>query len=361
MAAQLDKPLTIAIDAMGGDRAPGIVLEGMELAHLRFPESRFLVFGDQDRIAEVLGNLETDMSACMEIVHTDDAVSNDDKPSKALRNRRQSSMRLAIDSVRDGRADFVVSAGNTGALMAMAKFALRTLPGIDRPAIVSFFPTQTGESVMLDLGANVECSPENLIQFALMGSLFAQTALNHANPRIGLLNIGSEDLKGRESLRIASGLLQKMKLPGKFEGFVEGDDILKGEIDVIVTDGFTGNVALKTAEGTAKFVGNLIRDTISKSWLAKIGFLFAANAFKKIRARIDPRKYNGAMFLGLQGVCIKSHGGTDEVGFANAIEVGINLVRNRLNEQIAQRLSDLHTQNGDMPDEDAESAQRKAS
>jgi glycerol-3-phosphate acyltransferase PlsX len=239
----------------------------------------------------------------------------------------------------------VVSAGNTGALMAMAKFVLKTLPGVDRPAIASFFPTLRGESVMLDLGANTECTADNLVQFALMGSIFARTVLGLTEPTVGLLNIGSEDVKGNETVRAAATRLKETPFPGRFYGFVEGNDIATGTTDVIVTDGFTGNVALKTAEGTAKLYTEFLRRTFQSSLTARIGYLLARSAFQKLKARTDPRRYNGAMFLGLRGVCVKSHGGTDAIGFANAIGVAANLATNGFNEKIKDEMLRLASAN----------------
>src|SRR4051812_49412518 len=236
---------------MGGDHAPEMVVAGADMARLRCPEIDYLFFGDEQRIKPLLANLP-DLERISTIHHTSDAVSNDAKPSVALRGGRNSSMRLAIDAVAQGKAACVVSAGNTGALMAMAKFVLKTLPGIDRPAIASFFPTLKGESVMLDLGANVECDADNLVQFAVMGDVFARTVLGLQQPTVGLLNVGSEELKGHEAVRAASARLRGAGSPIHFYGFIEGNDIAAGTVDVIVTDGFTGNVAIKTAEGTAK-------------------------------------------------------------------------------------------------------------
>jgi glycerol-3-phosphate acyltransferase PlsX len=232
----------------------------------------------------------------------------------------------AIEAVKDGRAAVAVSAGNTGALMAMAKFVLKTLPGITRPAIASFFPTMRGETVMLDLGANVQCDADNLVQFAVMGNVFARTVLGVVSPTTGILNVGSEDLKGHEALREASALLREIRLPGSFHGFVEGDDIAKGTVDVVVTDGFTGNIALKTIEGTAKLYAEFLRATFSSSFLSKLGYLLARPALNALRLRTDPRRYNGAIFLGLNGIAVKSHGGTDALGFANAIGVAADMI-----------------------------------
>lgn len=316
--------LTISLDGMGGDHAPDIVVKGAAIARERLPNAFFLLFGDEARLAPLVA-AEPLLSGCVEIRHTDKAISNDEKPSTALRSGKQSSMRLAIDAVKSGEASCAVSAGNTGALMAMAMFGLRTLPGIDRPAISSFFPTMRGESCMLDLGANVECSADNLVQFAVMGEVFARTVLGLAKPTIGLLNVGVEDLKGKEEVKTAANIIRNSNLPIEFKGFVEGDDITKGTVDVVVTDGFTGNVALKTAEGTSKLISTFIRETFQSSLLAKIGYLLASRSMAKLRLRLDPRRYNGAVFLGLNGIVVKSHGGTDGIGFANAIGVAADM------------------------------------
>jgi len=340
--------LTIALDAMGGDHAPEMVVAGADLARERFPDVHYVLYGDSARIEPLLAKHPA-LKGVATVVHTAEAVAGDAKPSVALRTGRQSSMRLAIDAVAAGNAAAVVSAGNTGALMAMAKFVLKTLPGIDRPAIASFFPTQRGESVMLDLGANTECTPDNLVQFALMGSVFARTVLGMAEPTVGLLNIGSEEVKGNETVRAAAARLREAPFPGRFYGFVEGTDIAAGTTDVIVTDGFTGNVALKTAEGTAKLYAEFLRRTFQSSLMAKLGYLLARSAFTKLKQRADPRRYNGAMFLGLRGVCVKSHGGTDAIGFANAIGVAVNLVAQGFNEKIK---AEMHRLGGDdtLPD-----------
>jgi len=332
--------ITIALDAMGGDRAPGIVLKGAEMALQRHPDVRYLLFGAQDEVRPILAKLPS-LGEAVTLFHTNEVVADDAKPSLALRAGRPSSMKLAIDAVADGRADGVVSAGNTGALMAMAKSALKTLPGIDRPAIASFFPTQRGESVMLDLGANVECDAENLVQFALMGDVFARTVLGLVEPTVGLLNVGAEDLKGNDAVRAASARLRLAMTPSQFYGFIEGDDIAAGTVDVVVTDGFTGNIAVKTAEGTAKLFSEFLDAAFRHSLPARIGYLFARRALKKLRMRCDPRRYNGAMFLGLGGIAVKSHGSTDAFGFANAIGVAIDMKVNGFLDKIRAELARL--------------------
>jgi glycerol-3-phosphate acyltransferase PlsX len=331
--------ITIALDAMGGDQAPRIVLKGADRALRRFPSAHFLLYGAEDKVAPLLAKLPKLKNAST-LHHTDEVVTNEVKPSVALRAARRSSMRLAIDAVAAGEADGMVSAGNTGALMAIAKFVLKTLPGIDRPAIASIFPTLRGESVMLDLGANIECDAENLVQFAVMGDAFARCVLGLPQPTVGLLNVGSEEMKGREAVREAAARLRAGG-PVAFQGFIEGNDIAGGSVDVIVTDGFTGNIALKTAEGTSKLFGEYLRQAFRNSILARLGYLLAAGALKKMRNRIDPRRYNGAMFLGLNGIAVKSHGGADALGFANAIGVAVDMHVNGFLHQIRDELARL--------------------
>jgi glycerol-3-phosphate acyltransferase PlsX len=332
--------LTLSIDAMGGDNAPDMVVEGIGIALEHLSNVDFLLFGNEKTLVPLLNKNPFVQDSCV-VRHTDDVISNYEKAGAALRSGRNSSMRLAINAVSDGEAAGIVSAGNTGALMAMAKFVLKTLPGIDRPAIASYFPTERGQSIMLDLGANVICDSDNLVQFAVMGEVFARNVLGLAQPSVGLLNVGSEQLKGHESVQLAFNALQNIDLPIKFHGFIEGDDIAKGTVDVIVTDGFTGNIALKTAEGTAKMFGRFLKECLLSSSSSKLGALLAKPALNKFRQRLDPRSYNGAMFLGLNGICIKSHGGTDGLGFANALEVAVELIRDGLNDVIKEDLAHL--------------------
>ena len=332
--------ITVAIDGMGGDRAPEIVVEGIEAARRNYPDVRFLLFGDSEKIKPLL-DAHPAAAAVTEIRHTLESVSNDAKPTTALRSGKNTSMRLAIDSVSNGEAAAVVSAGNTGALMAMATIVLRTVPGIDRPAIATCLPTVRGLCVMLDLGANVECSAANLVQFAVMGEVFARNELNLAQPSIGILNIGVEGLKGNDSVKEASAILQESELPIEFHGFIEGDDIALGTVDVVVTDGFTGNVALKVAEGTVKLFATSLRETLTRSLLTKLIALMMKPALGRLRDRFDPRKYNGAMLVGLNGIVVKSHGGTDGLGFANAIGVAINLVTRDFNARIKEDMGYL--------------------
>lgn len=326
-------PIIIALDGMGGDHAPDMVVRGADLARQRYPNVRFVLFGIEARLKPLLDHCSA-LAKVAEIRHAEDVVRGEDKPSVALRAGRASSMRLAIDAVRDGVAAAVVSAGNTGALMAMAKVVLKTMPGIDRPAIASYFPTSRGESVMLDLGANLSCDANNLFQFAVMGNVFARTALSLLEPSVGLLNVGSEDQKGSDVLREANALLRKAKLPGSYYGFVEGNDIVSGTVEVIVTDGFTGNVALKAIEGTTKLYSDFLKRAFRSSWTAGLGYMLARPSLNKLRVRTDPRRYNGAMLLGLNGIAVKSHGGTDAFGFSNAIGVAVDMLQNGFLEKM---------------------------
>jgi len=337
--------IVIALDAMGGDHAPEMVVRGAHIALKRFPHVHFQLYGAEDKIRPLLAKYKK-LSRRATVHHTDEAVSGEAKPSQALRSGRKSSMRLAIDAVAEGRAHCVVSAGNTGALMAMSKVVLRTVPGIDRPAMASYFPTRRGESVMLDLGANVECDADNLVQFALLGDVFARTVLGLVQPVVGLLNVGSEEVKGHEAVREAAARLRDSFSPISFYGFVEGDDIGAGTVDVIVTDGFTGNIALKTAEGTVKLVIEFLRSAFRHSLLGRIGYLFARGAFNRLRGRLDPRRYNGAVFLGLQGIAVKSHGGADALSFANAIAVAVDMKANGFLDKIRDELARLHAHGG---------------
>jgi glycerol-3-phosphate acyltransferase PlsX len=335
MSASASKPLTIAVDAMGGDHAPQMVIEGVDRAVRSLKNVRFLLFGRPREVAFLVDRFRR-LRPHVEIREANDVIAGSEKPSIALRNGRDSSMRRAIDAVAAGEADGIVSAGNTGALMAIAKFVFKTLPGIDRPAIASVFPSIRGRTILLDLGANVTCSADNLVQFAVMGEVFARKVLGLQNPSVGILNVGEEDLKGNDAVKKAAAILQQSNLAICFHGFVEGDDIAIGTVDVVVTDGFTGNIALKTAEGTARLYTHLLKRALISSPLARLGAFLAGPALRSMRARMDPRVYDGAMFLGLNGVCVKSHGGTDALGFSNAIGVAVQLIADGVNEGIKQ-------------------------
>lgn len=329
----MSQRITIALDGMGGDDAPQIVVEGIEIARTRLPHVDFLLFGNEAELNPLLDRYPAVRSVC-KVRHTPHKVKGEDKPSAVLRQGRTSSMWLAIDAVAKGEAAGVVSAGNTGALMAVSKFVLRMLPGLSRPAICGFFPSMRGETAMLDLGANVDCDSGNLVEFAVMGEMFARVILGIERPTVGILNIGSEDLKGNDAVRQAAATLREDNIHIDFRGFVEGDDIAAGTVDVVVTDGFSGNIALKTAEGLVKLYSSFLHSAFKSSWVAKIGYLLARPALLKVKLRTDPRRYNGAVFLGLNGIAVKSHGGTDAVGFANAIGVAVDLISNNFNERI---------------------------
>ncbi|HVY13863.1 MAG TPA: phosphate acyltransferase PlsX [Rhodopila sp.] len=330
-------PFTLAVDAMGGDRAPDMVVHGLEYAAERHPAAKFLLVGDEALLAPLLARYKRAKAACT-IRHTTEVVSNDMKPTAALRSRK-SSMRIAIDAVASGEAAGVVSAGNTGALLALAKIVLKALPGIDRPAMAAIGPSARGDVVMLDLGANVQCDVRNLVEFAVMGDVFARTVLGLTAPSIGLLNVGSEELKGDETVREAADILRASHIGPQFHGFVEGHDITAGTTDVVVTDGFTGNVALKTGEGAMKLMGELLRQVFTSGIIAKIAYLLVRPGLDRLREWLDPRRYNGAVMVGLNGVVVKSHGGTDAQGFAHAIDVAMDMVVHRFNDRIREDLA----------------------
>jgi len=330
----------IALDVMGGDHGPEVVIPGAELALTRHPDIRYLLFGDEARIRELLA-ARPRLAAASEIFHTDVVVQMDDKPSQALRRgRRVSSMWRAIDAVRLHQADCAVSAGNTGALMAMAKVNLKTMAGIGRPAIAGLWPTLRGESVVLDIGASIGATAQHLIDMAVMGAAMARIVFDIDRPTVGLLNVGVEEIKGVEEVKEAGAALRAANHPGlDYRGFVEGDDLGKGTVDVVVIEGFAGNIALKTAEGTARQVADYLRSAIQRSFMARIGYLFARSAFRALREKLDPRKSNGGVFLGLNGVVIKSHGGTDAEGFASAVDIGYDMVRYDLLSRIEAGIS----------------------
>lgn len=338
----MNNTVTIAVDGMGGDNAPHIVLEGIAIACKQIPTLNILLFGDEQKLKPVIKEKFPQIEQSITYRHTDDIVGSEDKPSQALRHGRKSSMAQAIQAVKGGEAAVAVSAGNTGALMALAKFILRTMPGIDRPALASPIPTMKGESVMLDLGANIECDANNLVQFAVMGSAYARTVLGLLKPSVGLLNVGVEELKGKDSIREAADVLKDAShLPLSFGGFVEGDGITCGDFDVIVSDGFTGNVALKTAEGTFKFISKLLGDSFRSSFRSKIGYLLARPGMQSLKDHLDPNNHNGAVFLGLNGLVVKSHGGATSEGFANAILVASDMAQNDIIKLIDEDLNEI--------------------
>lgn len=335
----------IAIDAMGGDEGLAVMLAGVAEARRRFDGTHFFLVGDEAKIAEGLKN-HPNLTANSEIVHAPEVIKGDEKPSAALRRAKITSMGVAIDLVKQGRAAAAVSSGNTGALMAMAKVSLRTMKGIDRPALAGLMPSLgANDTVVLDLGANTECDARNLMQFAVMGAAYARTQLDLASPRVALLNIGTEDQKGTGEIRdAAQALRDATHLPLTFAGFIEGDKLSRGDVDVIVCDGFSGNIALKTAEGTARFVADLLRRAFSSSTRSKIGFLISRPATELLRHHLDPNNHNGAVFLGLNGLVVKSHGGANETGVANAIAVAAKSVRDDLARKIAEDLKHFETQ-----------------
>lgn len=333
--------MCIALDAMGGDYGPSIVVPGADLALTRHPDAFFLFYG---REAEIMAELvKYPRLKARSLIHPCDiVVGMEDKPSQALRTgRNHSSMWKALDAVKKGHAAVVVSAGNTGALMVMARFCLKMMQGIDRPAIAALWPTARGESVVLDLGASIGAEANNLVDMALMGAAMAKIILDIDRPSVGLLNIGVEEMKGVEEVKEAGRMLREANFPTlDYIGFVEGDDIGKGRCDVVVTEGFAGNIALKTAEGTAKQIGEYLKAAISRSFMAKIGYLFARGAFNALKQKMDPRRVNGGVFLGLDGIVIKSHGGTDAIGFASAIDTAYDMVKYELLSKISKSLSE---------------------
>jgi glycerol-3-phosphate acyltransferase PlsX len=329
----------IALDAMGGDHGPAVIVAGADLALARHPGTEFLFFGNTALVAPLV-EARPSLKAASRLIHTDIAVRMEDKPSQALRyGRWKSSMWLAIDAVKKDDADVAVSGGNTGALMAMSKFNLKTLPGIERPAIAALWPTLRGESVVLDVGASIGADADHLVDLAVMGAATARILFGLDRPSVGLLNIGVEEAKGLEQVRDAGTILREQNFPGlEYRGFVEGNDIGNGTVDVVVTEGFAGNIALKTAEGTARQIGEYLKGAMSRTLSARIGYFFARSAFQQLREVMDPRKSNGGVFLGLNGIVIKSHGNTDAEGFAAAIELGHGVVRDELLAKITAAL-----------------------
>ncbi|HET7395800.1 MAG TPA: phosphate acyltransferase PlsX [Gammaproteobacteria bacterium] len=330
-----DNTVTIALDAMGGDHGPSVVLPAALDMLSRHPFLRVILVGDTKILEARLGGRHAGYGERLTIRHASQVVLMDELPSQALRGKKDSSMRVAINLVKEGTADACVSAGNTGALMATARFVLKTLPGIDRPAICALIPSHEGHTHMLDLGANADCTPEQLFQFGVMGAALASAVYGSDAPRVGLLNIGEEEMKGNEKVKEAAKLLSSSHL--NYIGFVEGNHIFSKDVDVVVTDGFVGNVALKTMEGLAKMIGQYIREEFRRSMVTRLLALIALPVLHALKRRLDPRHYNGASLLGLKGVVVKSHGSSDSVGFASAIRIAILEVQN----QVPQRISKL--------------------
>ena len=336
----MPRTIRIALDAMGGDHGPSVVISGANVSLIRHPGTEFVLFGDERVIAPLL-EAAPGLRAASRVVHTDVAVKMDEKPSQALRHGRwKSSMWLALDAVKRSEADAAVSAGNTGALMAMSRFSLKTLAEIERPAIAALWPTLRGESIVLDVGASIGADAQHLVDMAVMGAAMARVLFDLERPTVGLLNIGVEEIKGLEQVREAGRILRDAPLPGMdYRGFVEGSDIGKGTVDVVVTEGFAGNIALKTAEGTARQIGQYLRGAMGRTWRARLGYWLASDAFAMLREKMDPRKSNGGIFLGLNGIVIKSHGGADAEGFASAIDVAHDFARHELLRRIATALA----------------------
>ncbi len=318
------RELTVSIDAMGGDAGPGMVVAALARSVLRHPAAKFLLHGDEAALQPLFAK-RAKLLERVEIRHAPEQVRMEDKPSLVLRRGRNTSMWRAIESVKNKEAEVAISAGNTGALMAMSMFQLGLLSGISRPAIAAIWPTRRGQSVVLDVGANVAADGRQLVDFAVMGEAFARAILGLERPSVGLLNVGSEDVKGNDAVKSAAAILREASLPIEFRGFVEGDDIAEGTVDVVVTDGFSGNIALKTAEGTAKLVVHFLRSALTRSLFGRVGALFASGALRALRRKLDPRASNGGIFLGLNGIVVKSHGGTDALGFAGALDMAIDM------------------------------------
>ena len=348
----------IAVDAMGGDEGVRVMVEGAALARRRHDRFKFLLVGDEPRIKAALEN-HPNLRASSEILHTDSVISGEDKPSQALRRAKGTSMGRAIEAVTQGDAGAAVSAGNTGALMAIAKLTLRTMPGIDRPALAALLPTLgANDVILLDLGANTECDSRNLVQFAIMGAAYARVATGREQPRLRLLNIGTEEIKGTDLLRDAAATLKRAAadLSISFDGFTEADKICRGDVDVVVTDGFSGNIALKAVEGTARFVADLLRRSFASSLRSKIGFLISRPATELLKHHLDPNNHNGAVFLGLNGIVVKSHGGANAAGVANAVAVTARLLEENVTERITADLARVGGENWRMPKSQEERA-----
>jgi glycerol-3-phosphate acyltransferase PlsX len=344
-------PRTIALDAMGGDHGPEVIVPGAALSLSRHPDLSVILFGDEQRIRAALAKERSITGQRLRIVHTATAVGMDDKPSQAVRRSKGSSMWLAIEAVRKGEAHGAISAGNTGALMALSKLILRPLPDVERPALAAFWPTIRGHSIVLDVGANIGATAHQLVQFALMGAAMARGHFSVERPTVGLLNVGSEEIKGNEEVKEAHAWLKQRtaELPLQYLGFIEGDQIGQGKVDVVVVEGFAGNIALKTAEGTARQIGTYLRAAMTRSPITKLGALLARGGFGELRSKMDPRRLNGALFLGLSGIAIKSHGGTDAFGFASAIDLGYEMAATSLIDRMAADIGAIQQPRPDAP------------
>jgi glycerol-3-phosphate acyltransferase PlsX len=338
--------IRISIDAMGGDHGAGVVIPALATVASRRPDIRFVIFGREDAVRPELAKFPG-LADVSEFVHCDVAIQMDDKPSQALRHGRgTSSMWNAIDAVKNGQADACISAGNTGALMAMAKFCLRTMANVDRPAIAAIWPNVRSESVVLDVGATIGGDAQQLVDFAILGTGMARVLFGVERPTVGLLNVGVEEVKGQEEVKEAGRMLREADLASlDYRGFVEGDDIGKGTVDVVVTEGFSGNIALKTAEGTARQIAGYLKAAMNRTLMARIGYIFARGAFNQLREKMDVSRSNGGVFLGLNGIVVKSHGGADSGGFAAAVELGYDMVRNKLLERVQADIDLFHSRN----------------
>lgn len=334
-------PKTIALDAMGGDHGPDVIVPGAALSLQRHPSLSFIFFGNEARIVAALAG-HVALAAKSRVVHTDLVIAMDEKPSQALRRGKGSSMWLALEAVKSGEAHAAVSAGNTGALMAIAKLVLRPIPGIERPAIAALWPTVTSECIVLDVGANIGATAHQLTDFSLMGAAMARAVFHIERPSVGLLNVGTEDVKGNEDVKAAHAILKSVELPLDYKGFVEGDRIGHGAVDVVVVEGFAGNIALKTAEGTARQIGSYLKAAMSSSFVTKAGALLARDGFRVLKEKMDPRRVNGGTFLGLNGIAVKSHGGTDAYGFASAVDLAFEMADSGLVARLTADIGNFH-------------------
>jgi len=337
----MPQPRTIALDAMGGDHGPEVVVAGAALSLERHPNLSFLIFGDRLSIEAEIENAPA-LAARSQVKHTDTVVAMSDKPSQALRRGKGTSMWLTVEAVQNGEADVAVSAGNTGALMAMSKLILRPMVGIERPAIAALWPTVKAECIVLDVGANIGATARQLCDYALMGAAMARALFHVERPTVALLNVGVEEIKGVEEVRQAHAWLKNTDLPLEYCGFIEGDQIGQGVVDVVVVEGFAGNIALKTAEGTARQISEYLRAAMGRTWISRLGALLAAGGFRVLRDKMDPRRSNGGTFLGLNGIAVKSHGGTDALGFASAIDLAYEMAQSRLTTRLAADLDAFH-------------------
>ena len=339
----MSQPRTIALDAMGGDHGPEVVVAGAAISLERHPGMSFMFFGDRERIEPELAKVPA-LAERSRVVHTDMVVAMSDKPSQALRRGKGTSMWLAIEAVKSGDADVAVSAGNTGALMAMSKLILRPMAGIERPAIAAIWPTVKSECIVLDVGANIGATARQLSDYALMGAAMARALFHVERPSVALLNVGVEEVKGVEEVRKAHAWLKstELPLPLDYRGFIEGDQIGQGSVDVVVVEGFAGNIALKTAEGTARQISEYLRAAMRRSWVSQLGALLASGGFRVLKNKMDPRRSNGGTFLGLNGIAIKSHGGTDALGFASAVDLAYEMAQSRLIARLAEDLDAFH-------------------